>query len=182
MKRLRHLMFLSIGIMCILMLYIYVRNYNQYGYIVLFKQIPLYKHYENNFNIWLTGMYTMFSLVSMSVFVGAFLHHFIMHKDIYFIKFDPNERSSIIIDSLVLWLWLISFSILLEVGLYGPGHKFRSIVGININYFNSQFTNQLIFSWQNNSWISLIIIFGLLFCLKYLYPWLKRYKEYRQTR
>lgn len=174
MKQLRQLMLVSIIITISLMIFIYLRNLNQFGYIVLFRQIPLYKHITPTSNIWLTGIISFFALVSMSVFVGAFLYHYIMYKNIYFLRFSKKERLPIITTALTLWLWLISFSVLTEMALYTPGHKFRSLVGININYFNHEFYPHHLFESTNLSWIWLIIITLLLIIYKYGIPYLKQ--------
>lgn len=180
MKQLRQLMLVSIIITISLMIFIYLRNINQFGYIVLFRQIPLYKHITPTSNIWLTGIISFFSLVSMSVFVGAFLYHYIMYKNIYFLHFSKKERLPIITTALTLWLWIISFSVLTEMALYTPGHKFRSLVGININYFNHEFYPHRLFGSSNRSWILLRIITLSLVIYKYGIPYLKkRLKESR---
>ena len=180
MKQLRQLMLVSIVITACLMIYIYLRNLNQFGFIVLFRQIPLYKHLTPTSNIWLTGLVAFFSLVSMSVFVGAFLYHYIMYKNIYFLRFSKNERLPIITTAITLWLWMISFSVLIEMALYSPGHKFRSLVGININYFNQEFYPHHLFGSSNHSWILLIIITLLLVIYKYMTPFLKQKLKDRQ--
>lgn len=174
MKQLRQLMLVSIIITISLMIFFYLRNLNQFGYIVLFRQIPLYKHITPTSNIWLTGIIPFFALVSMSVFVGAFLYHYIMYKNIYFLHFSKKERLPIITTALTLWLWMISFSVLTEMALCGPGQKFRSLVGININYFNREFYPHHLFESTNHSWIWLIIITLLLIIYKYGIPYLKQ--------
>lgn len=175
MEQLKRLLLFSSVIMLGLMMYIYVRNYEQYGYIVLFHQIPLYKHLRHFDNLWLTGMFSFYALVNVSVFVGYFLYHYIIYKNIYCFKFKYNPKFRIIPTAITIWIWLSSFILLFEIALYGPGNKFRSMLGININYFNDQFTNQLVFSNKDHVWILLVIISAILIFIKYGYFKIKQY-------
>lgn len=173
MKKLTNLLIFSTIIFFCLFTYIYIRNFNNFGYIVLFDTIPLYKHISHDDNIWLTGMLVFYALVNVSVFVGYFLYHFIIYKNIYCFDFTYQPNFKIIPTTLASWIWLTSFDILLEMVLYGKHVKFRSLTGININYFDTKFTNQPIFSDKNSMWILLIILFVFFVFIKYVYPPLK---------
>lgn len=142
MNKLRKLMWSSIIITIMILLLIYIRNYNNQGYIVMFDYIPLYKR-TGNHNEWLTGIYLLISMVSVSVLLGNVIYNLIINKTLL-CKMKGDRKLDIFNTSLVLWYWLVNFIIILETSLYPRVTRFTSILGIKFEYWrNGEVTKKL---------------------------------------
>lgn len=162
MNKLKKLMYVSIAISIAILAIIYIKNYNNEGYIIMFDYIPLYKR-EVNHNEWLTGIYLLIAMVSVSVLLGNVIYNIIINKTLIF-NIKENNKLNILTTSLVLWYWLINFIIILETALYPRVTRFTSILGIRFEYWHDgEITKKLMIDYIPDLLIWFVSILLLVF-------------------
>ena len=162
MNKLKKLMYVSIAISIAILTVIYIRNYNNQGYIIMFDYIPLYKR-DVSHNEWLTGTYLLIAMVSVSVLLGNVIYNIIINRTLIF-NIKENKKLNIITTSLVLWYWLVNFIIILETSLYPRVTHFTSILGIKFEYWrDGEITKKLMVDYIPNLLLWFVIILVLVF-------------------
>ena len=162
MNKLKKLMYVSIAISIAILTVIYIRNYNNQGYIIMFDYIPLYKR-DVSHNEWLTGTYLLIAMVSVSVLLGNVIYNIIINRTLIF-NIKENKKLNIITTSLVLWYWLVNFIIILETSLYPRVTRFTSILGIKFEYWrDGEITKKLMVDYIPNLLLWFVIILVLVF-------------------